>query len=104
MSDHEDNQQFTGLVSAIPDIDLYGIPITFFSVPSRIPMQRVTPTSDGKAVFFARPRFKSRPPSAFRPTGKFFARSIPMMDVVLLAIGIVFFALSIGYVYACDRL
>jgi len=27
-----------------------------------------------------------------------------MMDVVLLAIGIVFFALSIGYVYACDRL
>jgi hypothetical protein len=29
---------------------------------------------------------------------------IPMMDVVMLAIGIVFFALSIGYVYACDRL
>jgi len=27
-----------------------------------------------------------------------------MMDVVMLAIGIVFFALSIGYVYACDRL
>jgi len=27
-----------------------------------------------------------------------------MMDVVVLAIGIVFFALSIGYVYACDRL
>jgi hypothetical protein len=55
MSNHEVNQQFTGLVSAITDIDLYGIPITFFSVPSRIPMQRVTPTSDGKAVFFARP-------------------------------------------------
>jgi hypothetical protein len=35
---------------------------------------------------------------------KFFARSIPMMDVVMLAISIVFFALSIGYVYACDRL
>ncbi len=30
--------------------------------------------------------------------------SIPMMDVVMLAIGFVFFALSIGYVYACDRL
>jgi hypothetical protein len=107
MSDHEDNQRFTGLVSAIADIDLYGIPITFFSVPSRIPMRRVTPSGDGKAVFFARPRFKSRPPSAFKhplPTGKFFARSIPMMDVVMLAIGIVFFALSIGYVYACDRL
>jgi len=27
-----------------------------------------------------------------------------MMDVVILAIGFVFFALSIGYVYACDRL
>ncbi len=25
-----------------------------------------------------------------------------MMDVVMLAIGFVFFALSIGYVYACD--
>jgi hypothetical protein len=29
---------------------------------------------------------------------------LPMMDVVVLAIGFVFFALSIGYVYACDRL
>jgi SNF family Na+-dependent transporter len=28
----------------------------------------------------------------------------PMMDVVMLAIGFVFFALSIGYAYACDRL
>jgi len=27
-----------------------------------------------------------------------------MMDVVILAIGFVFFALSIGYVYACDLL
>jgi hypothetical protein len=33
-----------------------------------------------------------------------FSRSTFMMDVVMLAIGIVFFALSIGYVYACDRL
>ena len=31
-------------------------------------------------------------------------RSIPMMDVVMLAIGFVFFALSIAYVYACDQL
>ena len=30
--------------------------------------------------------------------------SIRMMDIVMLAIGFVFFALSIGYVYACDRL
>jgi len=27
-----------------------------------------------------------------------------MMDAVMIAIGLVFFALSIGYVYACDRL
>jgi len=27
-----------------------------------------------------------------------------MMDVVMLAIGFVFFALSISYVYGCDRL
>jgi len=27
-----------------------------------------------------------------------------MMDIVMLAIGLVFFALSIAYVYACDRL
>jgi len=27
-----------------------------------------------------------------------------MMDVVVLALGLVFFALSIGYVYACDLL
>jgi len=27
-----------------------------------------------------------------------------MMDIIMLAIGLVSFALSIGYVYACDRL
>jgi hypothetical protein len=32
------------------------------------------------------------------------ARSIPMMDVLMLAIGFVFFAVSIAYVYACERL
>jgi hypothetical protein len=34
----------------------------------------------------------------------FIARSIPMLDVVVLAIGLVFFALSVGYTIACDRL
>jgi hypothetical protein len=28
----------------------------------------------------------------------------PMLDVVVLAIGLIFFALSIGYCYACERL
>jgi hypothetical protein len=29
---------------------------------------------------------------------------LPMMDVAVLAVGLVFFALSIAYVYACDML
>lgn len=37
------------------------------------------------------------------------ARSDPlkgatMLDVIVLALGVAFFALSIGYAYACDRL
>jgi hypothetical protein len=32
------------------------------------------------------------------------AGASPMMDVIVLAIGFVFFAVSIGYVHACDRL
>jgi hypothetical protein len=32
------------------------------------------------------------------------ARSIPMLDVIMLAIGFAFFAVSIAYVYACDQL
>jgi hypothetical protein len=27
-----------------------------------------------------------------------------MLDVILVALGLVFFVLSIGYAYACDRL
>jgi hypothetical protein len=28
----------------------------------------------------------------------------PMLDLILLALGLAFFALSIGYAYACERL
>jgi hypothetical protein len=28
----------------------------------------------------------------------------PMLDIVLLALGLAFFALSVGYTVACDRL
>jgi hypothetical protein len=31
-------------------------------------------------------------------------RSNPMMDILLLALGFGFFALAIGYTYACERL
>jgi hypothetical protein len=35
---------------------------------------------------------------------EFWLGEISMMDVIMIAFGVVFFALSIGYVYACDRL
>jgi hypothetical protein len=31
-------------------------------------------------------------------------RSTPMLDLIMLAIGLGFFALSVGYAYACERL
>ena len=31
-------------------------------------------------------------------------RSITMMDILMLALGFGFFALAIGYTYACERL
>jgi hypothetical protein len=37
-------------------------------------------------------------------TGELLVRSIPMMDAVMMAIAFAFFALSIAYCYACDRL
>ena len=31
-------------------------------------------------------------------------RSIPMLDILMLALGFGLFALAIGYTYACERL
>lgn len=31
-------------------------------------------------------------------------RSIPMLDLVVLALGLGLFVVSVGYAYACDRL
>jgi hypothetical protein len=31
-------------------------------------------------------------------------RRVPMMDAIMMAIAFAFFALSIAYAYACDRL
>ena len=33
-----------------------------------------------------------------------FCKEHPMLDVVVLALGLIFFAATIAYVYACDRL
>jgi hypothetical protein len=38
------------------------------------------------------------------PTEPFIAGSIHMLDIIMLAIALVFFALSVGYAVACDRL
>jgi hypothetical protein len=32
------------------------------------------------------------------------AKGIPMLDVILLALGLGFFAAAVAYTYACDRL
>ena len=32
------------------------------------------------------------------------ARSIPMLDIIVLAMGLGFFAVSVGYTIVCDRL
>jgi hypothetical protein len=60
--------------------DLYEIPISRLSPPSRIHMPCVSTLRVHRA------------------------RSSEMLDIIMLAIGLGFFALSIGYVYACDRL
>ena len=41
---------------------------------------------------------------ACRRTSFAHCRSFKMMDVIMLAIGLGFFVLSVGYCYACDRL
>jgi hypothetical protein len=86
---------------------LYEIPITYFLLSSRIPMPLVTPIGRDRPSLYARLRFEPEPSFAGRyppACGQAFARRNSMMDVIMIAIGFVFFALSIGYVYACDRL
>ena len=36
--------------------------------------------------------------------GRLFSKEHSMLDVIMLAIGLGFFALSVGYTIACDRL
>jgi hypothetical protein len=72
---------YKGGISVLPfSPDLYEIPISRLSRSSRIHMPC--------ASTFQLHR----------------ARSSEMLDIIMLAIGLGFFALSIGYVYACDRL
>jgi hypothetical protein len=52
-----------------------------------------------------RPTYLKAEPCAIRPTaGAMWGRSDPMLDVIVLALGLVSFVLSIAYAYACDQL
>jgi p-aminobenzoyl-glutamate transporter AbgT len=44
------------------------------------------------------------PPTGIYRRPGIFIRRTPMMDAVMMVIAFVFFALSIAYCYACDRL
>jgi hypothetical protein len=46
----------------------------------------------------------SAPQAGVRGRAAIRMRSIPMQDTIMMAIAFAFFALSIAYVYACDRL
>ena len=78
---------------------LYEIPITLISGPTRNHMPQVarhrgnTGTDKGRLS-----------PQTGGTIFGVVARSIQMLDVILLAIGLGFFALSVGYTIACDRL
>ena len=56
-----------------------------------------------KGVLDARAYIPGPECSATR-TGPFIAGSITMLDIILVAAGLGFFALSVGYTIACDRL
>lgn len=45
-----------------------------------------------------------RVPESVAPASGTQTRSNPMMDILMLALGFAFFALAIGYTYACERL
>jgi hypothetical protein len=44
------------------------------------------------------------PCAATRGVGTVLGRGIPMLDLILVALGLGFFAATIAYAYACDRL
>jgi hypothetical protein len=76
---------------------LYGIPITFAASSSRKHMWGVAPT-------YANIELRALRTSGFTDAGRDEQRSKAMMDVIMLALGLGFMALTIGYAYACELL
>jgi hypothetical protein len=86
--------------------DLYEIPITLAAHPSRIPMRSVTRNGASKSAAGCGCLTLSQDPtrSPVVWAKPFIARRIHMLDVILIAVAFIFFALSVGYAVACDRL
>jgi hypothetical protein len=75
-----------------PGLDLYGIPIRMPPPGSRFYM-RPRPSSEQRGRRFTACDSRSS-----------IARSVFMLDFILVATAIGFFALSVAYAYGCDRL
>ena len=65
-------------------------------------LHRLTETGAGFGTLINRNPARQLPAHAVRRIGAI--RSIPMLDILMLALGLGFFALAIGYTYACERL
>ncbi len=90
--------------------DLYEIPITSLSLPSRKPTRRVAPQltdsggvwiEDGPDLIHRKmPSRKHAEAAQANTRGK----ELLMWDIAVLALGLGFFVAGIGYAYACERL
>ena len=81
------------------------IPITLISNPSRKYMQQVALLRSGRDEQNAfRISSDHRREETCLSGAQLVTRSIRMLDLILLAIGLGFFALAVGYTIACDRL
>ena len=86
-------------------LNLYEIPITLISNPSRKYMRQVAPRHSGGTECVSH-FFGSTwcPPVLLGVRHATRHKEHPMLDLILIALGLGFFALSVAYVYACDRL
>jgi hypothetical protein len=60
--------------------------------------------SAGIRAAFTQVKVAARREPSTAPTEPSSLGASPMLDVILLAVALGFFALSVGYIFACDRL
>ncbi len=93
--------------SCVANHDLYGIPISSNALSPSNSYALKRRYSPKRAGLFTLVLIDIKAVSRrWRIYLKFknFVRSIPMMDVVMVALAFGFFAVSIAYVYACEQL